>query len=72
MFFTEHGLPHFHAAYAEFKISVEIESERVRGLFPSRGQRLVLEWLRLHRHELLENWERAHAGKGLQRISPLE
>ena len=72
MFFSEHGRPHFHAIYGEHKISVEIESGRVRGDFPIRSGRLVLEWTRLHGQELLDNWERARQHEPLKPIAPLE
>jgi hypothetical protein len=72
MFFSEHGVPHFHAVYGEYKITVEIESGKVRGEFPPRAQRLVLEWAELHKPELLENWERARLRQPLERIEPLE
>jgi len=72
MFFNEHGLPHFHAVYGDYKITVEIESRTVRGTFPPRALRLVLEWATLHKQELLANWERAHRRQLLIRIEPLE
>ena len=72
MFYREHGVPHFHAVYGEHKITVEIESGTVRGTFPSRALRLVLEWASLHKAELLANWERARQRQPLIRIEPLE
>jgi Domain of unknown function (DUF4160) len=72
MFFREHGVPHFHAVYGEYKITVEIESGKVRGEFPPRAERLVLEWAALHTRELLDNWERARQRQALERIAPLE
>jgi hypothetical protein len=57
MFFREHGVPHFHAVYGEYKITVEIDSRKVRGEFPQ---------------ELLENWERARQRHPLEPIAPLE
>ena len=72
MFYNEHGVPHFHAVYGEFEATIEIESERVHGSLPRRAQALVLEWTRLHRAELLEDWRRARAGEPLLRIPPLE
>jgi hypothetical protein len=47
--------PHFHAIYGEYEITVEIESGVINGRFPRRALRLVLEWLELHKDELLEN-----------------
>ena len=72
MFYREHGVPHFHAVYGGHKITVEIESGAVRGTFPTRALRLVLEWANLHRAELLVNWERARQRQPLIRIEPLE
>jgi hypothetical protein len=72
MFYSEHGVPHFHAVYGEHEISVEIETGRVHGSFPARALGLVLEWSRMHRQELLDDWERARAGQPLRRIAPLE
>ena len=71
-FFNEHGPPHFHAVYGEHKITVEIESGHVRGEFPTRARRLVLEWASLHRQELVANWDRARRREPLTRIEPLE
>ncbi|MSR05906.1 MAG: DUF4160 domain-containing protein [Gemmatimonadetes bacterium] len=72
MYHTEHGVPHFHAAYGEHKVSVEVESGALHGRFPSRAARHVLEWAGLHREELLTNWELARKRKPLNRITPLE
>jgi len=41
MFYSEHGLPHFHAVYGEHRISVEVESGVVSGTFPRRARALV-------------------------------
>jgi len=72
VFYSDHGVPHFHAIYGEHKISVEIETGTVRGEFPPRALRLVLEWAHLHRVELMSNWELARRGRPLRRIEPLE
>jgi hypothetical protein len=72
MFFNEHGPPHFHAIYGEHKVTVDITSGAVRGQFPPRALRLVLEWSDLHEQELLKNWERARQRQPLERIAPLE
>ncbi len=72
MFYREHGVAHVHAVYGEHEISVEIETGRVHGHFPPRALTLVLEWVRLHTPELLQNWERARRGLPLERIAPLE
>jgi hypothetical protein len=59
--------------YGDHKITVEIESGTIRGTFPPRGLRLVLEWATpLHRQELLADWERARQRQPLVRIEALE
>ncbi len=72
MFYGEHGVPHFHAAYGEHEISVEIESGTIHGEFPARALRLVLECPNLHQQELIENWTLARQGQPLERVAPLE
>ena len=71
IFYSEHGVAHFHAVYGEHEISVEVESGKIHGQFPARALRLVLEWANLHREELIENWQLARQGQPLRRIAPL-
>ena len=73
MYYNDHSPPHFHARYGENEIRVNIENgELLSGEFPRRAQRLVLEWLELHRNELLEDWNLAQHRKPLNKIEPLE
>jgi hypothetical protein len=72
IFYSEHGVAHFHAVYGEHEISVEVESGKIHGQFPARALRLVLEWASLHREELIENWQLARQGQPLRSIAPLE
>jgi len=65
-------LPHFHAIYGEYEITVEIDSGVINGRFPRRALRLVLEWLELHKMELLQNWQLVEEKKPLKKIAPLE
>lgn len=44
MYYRDHAPPHFHAEYAEFEITVDIQSGAVTGRFPTRALNLVLEW----------------------------
>ena len=43
IFYSEHSVAHFHAAYGEYEISVEVESGEFHGHFPPRALRFVLE-----------------------------
>lgn len=72
MFYNDHPPPHFHAAYGEYHITVEIETGVVRGRFPKRALRHVLEWLDLHDRQLLDNWRLIQARKQPNSIAPLE
>lgn len=72
IFYSEHGVAHFHAVYGEHEIPVEVESGKIHGQFPARALQLVLEWANLHKEELIENWQLARQGRPLKRIAPLE
>jgi len=72
MYYREHGVPHFHALYGEYQISIAIESlEELSGELPPRALRLVKRWAALHREELLKNWDLAEQGRVLESIDPL-
>lgn len=72
MYYREHGVPHFHAVYGEFKASISIlSSELLGGSLPPQALRLVKRWASLHREELLKNWDLAEQERGLESIDPL-
>jgi hypothetical protein len=72
MYYDEHNPPHFHAEYGEYEITVFIESGIMKGKFPKRALRAVLDWHDLHKDELLEDWNLATQRKSLKKIKPLE
>lgn len=72
MYYRDHAPPHFHAEYAEFEITVEIQSGAVTGQFPRRALNLVLEWYSIYREELAEDWYLAQSKQPLKTIDPLE
>lgn len=69
MFFDEHNLPHFHVEYKEYKVSINLNDEVVKGFMPKRALKLTFEWMELHKDELFENWEKCQ--KGIK-SSPIE
>ncbi|HET7485588.1 MAG TPA: DUF4160 domain-containing protein [Solirubrobacterales bacterium] len=72
MYYEEHGIPHFHARYAEHDASIAIdELDVLQGSLPFRKLALVREWADLHRDELRANWERARSEQPLISIEPL-
>jgi len=63
---------HFHALYAGYQVTVEIETGAINGRFPPRASRLITKWLSLRRNELMNNRERLPKRLPLEMISPLE
>ena len=64
--------PHFHAIYGEFEAVFGIQTEDLlEGYLPKRALKLVKEWIRAHRDDLLENWDLAEAREPLNKILPL-
>ena len=54
-------------------IRVDIQTGQVlSGSFPKSSESLVLEWVGLHRSELMINWELAGKRKPLLKGAPLE
>ena len=72
MVYRDHNPPHFHASYGEQEVSVTILDGNIDGSMPNRALRLVQEWRKLHRDELMDNWLRARDRRPLEQISPLE
>lgn len=72
MYWKDHNPPHFHAKYGDYEIIVSIEGKVLEGKFPKRALQLVIEWLELHKNELLDNWQRTQNGEPLNPIAPLE
>ncbi len=72
MFWNEHAPPHFHARYAHYKLTVNINTlEVIAAKMPRRAQNLVLEWALLHRDALLEDWALCQQKQAPKKIPPL-
>ena len=72
MNWLDHPLPHFHAKYGDYEMTVEIQTGVVRGTFPKRALRAVLEWAELNTELLMENWQSAQNRRPLTPIPALE
>ena len=70
--FIDHNPPHFHAYYQQDKISVEIMNGKVRGEMSERALRMILEWLDLHREEIMNAWKLTSIGQNPSKIEPLK
>ena len=56
MFYDEHNPPHFHARYGGYKAAIRIEDFTIlEGMLPPRALGLVMEWVAMHKDELLMN-----------------
>ena len=56
--YADHSPPHFHAIYGFDETVVDIRSTKLlAGGVPKRALSLVRTWARLHRDELLANWD---------------
>ena len=72
IYYDDHAPPHFHAKYGEYEVTVRMADGALTGDFPRRAEGLVIEWMNLHKVELLDNWQRAEMRQPLRRIAPLE
>jgi hypothetical protein len=73
MYHKEHGVPHFHAKYGEYRGVFSISDlQLIEGYLPKRVLSLVLEWAFEHRNELMEDWNLVVRKKPLREIPPLE
>ena len=70
--FLDHNPPHFHAKYGDQEVTIDIVNGTIRGEMSERALRLVLEWLALHRDEIMEAWIRASNGEQPGKIEPLK
>ena len=72
MYWRDHPPPHFHARYAEHRVTFGIESlTKLTGDFPTTQERLVLRWAQEHQDELREAWKLCQIGDPLFKIAPL-
>lgn len=52
-----HVIPHIHAEYGKYNISIEIDSQRIlAGNLPAKQQKFAQQWVKEHRGELLSKW----------------
>jgi hypothetical protein len=55
----KHHLPYFHARYQGHDASFSIDSQKIlAGHLPPKVVKLICEWAKFHRTELLDNWVR--------------
>ena len=73
MNFNDHNPPHFHAKYGEFEGIFDIQTGLLlEGNLPKTAMKLVKMWTKMHKIELLENWNLIKQGLNPINITPLE
>lgn len=73
MHYDDHNPPHFHAIYGGYDVSYQISPlAKERGRFPKHAHSLVMKWARMHRNELMFDWQAAAEKQALRKIRPLE
>ena len=72
-YYDDHNPPHFHAEYAGNKALINIMKCTVlKSALPKKQLKLVLAWTKLHKDELMKNWELAKNDEALMEIEPLK
>lgn len=55
---SDHNPPHIHAVYNEDVAAIDIQSGKVlEGYLPPKALAMVIEWMGLHRDELMKIWD---------------
>ncbi|HRP37856.1 MAG TPA: DUF4160 domain-containing protein [Candidatus Dojkabacteria bacterium] len=73
MFWNDHNPPHLHATYGEFEILINLNDFSVyAGQFPSRAFGMLMEWVSIHKEELLSNWDLLQQSLLPKPIEPLK
>ena len=72
MFFQDHNPPHFHAKYeGQLAVYNIKDCSLIAGKLSLRATRLIEEWAKMHKKELMEDWKIAQKEGKLKTIEPL-
>ncbi len=72
IFWRDQAPPHFHAKYQDNEVTIDIETGGVTGQMSKRALRMLEEWRKINKNELLEDWKLAQERKSLKQIKPLD
>ena len=54
---SNHTVPHIHAEYGEFNVSITIDDQKVlAGNLPNHKLKAAQDWVRVHKHSLIREW----------------
>lgn len=55
---ANHSIPHVHATYGEFEISISILDQKVlAGNLPKKNEKIAIQWVRENKESLLNRWK---------------
>jgi len=73
MYYGDHPPPHLHAEYQGQRATFDFDGNVLAGEISSlTARKLIIEWTRLHKTELMVNWKSMEEGQSIARIEPLE
>ena len=73
LYHADHEPPHIHVQYGEFEAIVEITTGVImRGKLPKRLERILQDWLKTRRTEVMKAWQDARAHRMPRKVKPLE
>ena len=72
MYIGDHAPPHIHVQHNEFEVRLYLEDGRVEGQFPRNKLKKLEDWYRIHKDELLANWQLAINNQPINKIEPLD
>lgn len=73
MYWKDHARPHLHAFYSGDEAAFSVSpAKKIAGRFPKTAIRLVLKWVKLHKRELMKDWDLASSGRQLVEIPGLD
>lgn len=73
VYHSDHNPPHIHVQYGDCDAILEIKSGRILyGKLPPRLQRLISEWIKNRRRDIMKAWEDAQSHCVPRRVKPLD
>ena len=68
----QHHTPYFHAKYAEYSASFDLNGTILAGKFPHKQTKYVIAWADIHYDELIALWEVMQTDEQYFKIKGLE
>jgi len=73
MYHADHDPAHFHVQYGEHEAIYSIlDGQQIAGKLPPRVDKIVKEWWKIRKKDLLRAWKQAKNYKTPSRIKPLD